>query len=470
MSRDVTGSTSAERQREVIESYARMHDHTIVGWATDMDVSGSLSPWDTPEFGDWLRRPQEWDVVCAWKLDRFGRTLFELNDLFSWCLRSGHTLACVEDQIDLSTWTGRLVAAVIAGVAEGELEAIRTRNKASRKKLREIGRWHGGQPPYGYRKVGQKGAWYLEPDPDKVEIIEQMIEKVLDRKSLLSIAKDLNARKIPGPQGGQWHTPTVRRILLSRSTIGESLHKDGRPVIGEDGLPVQQAEPLIPIELWKRGKAAVEDRKRAPATEYGTGLLLHVVKCSFCEGWMYHFVKNKDGKLFRYWRCSQRTKDKSLCDSQHTIPAEQLEAQVEELFLDEIGDIERQERVYIDGDDTQAQLDQVKEAINRARKESDLGLYDGDEDSYAERMKLLVGRRKELEANPSEGPRWELRGLGETYREAWQRMDIQERRNLMISTGVQFWASTHPWYLRIHIPHDLMEQAVPGYKPHEVIA
>ncbi|MBW0015209.1 recombinase family protein, partial [Mycobacterium sp.] len=64
-------STSVERQREIITRWSQLHGHTIVGWAEDIDVSGKLSPFDTPQFGDWLKnRYPGFDGVVAWKLDR----------------------------------------------------------------------------------------------------------------------------------------------------------------------------------------------------------------------------------------------------------------------------------------------------------------------------------------------------------------------------------------------------------------
>jgi len=127
LSRLTEESTSAARQREIIEQWAKANDHEIVGWAEDVDVSGSVDPFDTPQLGGWLRRPDEWDILCAWKLDRVGRRAIPLNKLFGWTLENRKVLVCVSDNIDLSTWVGRLVANVIAGVAEGELEAIRER-------------------------------------------------------------------------------------------------------------------------------------------------------------------------------------------------------------------------------------------------------------------------------------------------------------------------------------------------------
>ncbi len=44
LSRMTEESTSAARQREIIEMWAKSNDHEIVGWAEDIDVSGSVDP------------------------------------------------------------------------------------------------------------------------------------------------------------------------------------------------------------------------------------------------------------------------------------------------------------------------------------------------------------------------------------------------------------------------------------------
>jgi hypothetical protein len=79
LSRSTKESTSIERQREIIQQWADANDYTVVGWAEDLDVSGSLDAFETPELGKWLSdRAPEWDIVAAWKLDRLdqiGRSL-----------------------------------------------------------------------------------------------------------------------------------------------------------------------------------------------------------------------------------------------------------------------------------------------------------------------------------------------------------------------------------------------------------
>lgn len=50
LSRLTDESTSAERQRELIEQWSAMNDHTVVGWAEDLDISGSVT---TPSKKTW---------------------------------------------------------------------------------------------------------------------------------------------------------------------------------------------------------------------------------------------------------------------------------------------------------------------------------------------------------------------------------------------------------------------------------
>jgi site-specific DNA recombinase len=93
LSRSTEESTSIERQREVIQQWADSGGHTVVGWAEDLDVSGAVDPFDTPALGEWLsRRAPDWDVLCAWKLDRLGRDAIRLNKLFGWAIDHGKTV------------------------------------------------------------------------------------------------------------------------------------------------------------------------------------------------------------------------------------------------------------------------------------------------------------------------------------------------------------------------------------------
>jgi site-specific DNA recombinase len=189
LSQDSRESTSVERQREVIESWASAHKHEVIGWASDVNISGSVRPFDTPGFAPWLdQRASDWDIVCVWKLDRLGRNAIQLSELFGWCQDRDKIVVSCSESIDLSTWAGRMLASVIAGLAEGELEAIRERTRASRDKLRSSARWPGGKPPYGYKAVPvDGGGWTLVEDQEAAEVIRRVVRGLLDGATLTAL-------------------------------------------------------------------------------------------------------------------------------------------------------------------------------------------------------------------------------------------------------------------------------------------
>ena len=58
---------------------------------------------------------------------------------------------CVEDGIDSSKDSGKLMISVLSAVAEIERENIRTQTMAGREQKACEGKWNGGFAPYGYR-------------------------------------------------------------------------------------------------------------------------------------------------------------------------------------------------------------------------------------------------------------------------------------------------------------------------------
>ena len=194
LSRSSEESTSVERQRELIETWAKANNHEIVAWAEDVGVSGAVSPFDTPALGPYLKEPasNDWDILVAWKLDRLARNSININKLFAWVTDNDKTLVSISENIDLSTWVGRMIANVIAGVAEGELEAIKERVTASKKKLRESGRWDGGRIPYGYRPSPiNTGGYTLEKDPETFPVLRRIIEDFINGKPIRVITDEL---------------------------------------------------------------------------------------------------------------------------------------------------------------------------------------------------------------------------------------------------------------------------------------
>src|SRR5690606_35240762 len=291
ISRDTEASTAIEGQRRDIERWAALHGHTIVGWAEDISVSGGVDPFETAGLGPWLDPDGDlfgkWDLVAAWKLDRLGRGLFDLVGLYEHLDKHGKSLACVLDNIDLSTSVGRFVFVILAGVAEMVREAIQTRIREPRPRTRVSGAYIGGFIPYGYRK--QKRAddnrWILVPDPEQAQIVNRIFDAVT-KQSVRSLCSDLNAEGIPAPKGGKWGPSTITAMVRSRHCLGYVLHR-GEVVRDESGRPVMR-EPLVTEELWRHANDSI-GKGRAPTKKNGNALLTSLATCDACGQPMFAF-------------------------------------------------------------------------------------------------------------------------------------------------------------------------------------
>ncbi len=340
----------------------------MVGWAQDIDVSGSVDPFDTPALGPWLNdRAPEFDIVACWKLDRLGRNAIQLSKLFGWAQAHDKIIVSCSESIDLSTWAGRMLASVIAGLAEGELEAIRERQRSSRSKLRESARWPGGKPPYAYRAVRRAdgAGWQLEVDPESSRVVRRIVDAVLDGTPITHIARQLNEDGVLIPaeyhrgkrNGGEWSATPLRNMLRSKALRGFAHHK-GETVCNDDGMPVRLAEPLVTDDEWTLIQAAFyktqEARRNARRSEASP--LAGLVVCYVCETTLHHDRTTARGHVYRYYRCPNQ------CGAM--IPAEELETRAAVAFLDEVGHEDEQDRVWVPGDDHESELREAIAALD----------------------------------------------------------------------------------------------------------
>ncbi len=137
------GQNIASQQRE------------IKRWLSGSGIDSDQVEWfvDTAT-GDNLQRPEfdrlqaaifqgEIETVVVWKLDRLSRSIRDgINVLADWCDR-GLRVVSITQQIDFTGATGKMLAAVLLGVAEMEQETRRERQAAGIAAAKERGTYQG---------------------------------------------------------------------------------------------------------------------------------------------------------------------------------------------------------------------------------------------------------------------------------------------------------------------------------------
>lgn len=338
-------STSPEVQEDKIKGWTALHDATLLGIAVDKDVSGkTVSPWDRPQLGEYLSRPQDFDVLVATKIDRVCRDATEFFRLIVWAKEHDISLVFILDGIDLSTPGGEIAAKILAVVAEWDWNRIRENTLDGQRKAISQGRFKGGVAPYGYRPIketreGITGTWLVVDEGLRPIVAELVCRVIAGGESVDSIADDLNERGVPAPadthrirsgrepKGERWSSSNIMRQLRSRNLVGEYATHDKSTIRDETGIPIAKAEPLISRTKFAELQSALDKiswTKAPNASEVST--YRSIVVCGVCGLTYYRAPSRGKGS----YRCS--SVDKGSSCGNRSIPESVIDEQLESSF------------------------------------------------------------------------------------------------------------------------------------------
>ena len=432
-------TTSPERQLKVCRDYITNRGWSEVGVAEDLDVSaGKYPPTERKALSAWLERHEEYDAIIFWRLDRLVRSVIDLSDLIRWSQKhSINLVSATESHFDLSTSMGRAIATMVAVFAEMELEAIKERTRQSYEHRVQIGNWPGGRVPYGYEafKRPDKG-WGLRPVPEQVKLIRELQDRILAGERPFALVAELNERGIPGPKGKRWRNRGLIRAITSPALLGYATTGDPPEILRDtDGSPIVRAAPVVDAERLSRVRETLDSYKTTrSAYRTSQGLLTGVLFCGVCEAPMYRKVS----KQHAYYRCSSAVYRKSC--GNRGVRQDFIEPLVEELILDDFGDVERFRRVWDSGDDPAQELAEVNaELEDLAGQLGSPAFRPGtpQRKTLELRIEKLAERQAALETRPRREAGYRYEPTGETFREWWDRTGLKDRNQYLRDTKVR---------------------------------
>jgi site-specific DNA recombinase len=453
LSRATDESTSPVRQNGRIDWWTGGNDAELVGVAEDLDVSGSVSPFDRDGLGPWLtdRPPHPWDVLVAWKLDRVSRNALDTLTLLKWLDERGKRLVCVDDGLDTATSMGRVLIQLAAIFAEMERSFIIERAQAGRLELRAQGRWPGGVPPFGYLASPiDGGGWALVPDADTAPLVREMARRVIDGASYLSVADWLTASGVPlrrpDAKHGKWAGTTVQRLLSSSVVRWGRLTSKGQTL-----EHIDYAEPLLDADTAALLDRAMRKRARNGAGRGPTKWLTGIVVCGACGASMYQDApRTVRGVTYAYYRCSSKTHRRAGC-TMPNIRSEVVEEYVEREFLSRAGGDELFERIDEPGVDHTAELEAVNGRIAKLAELFTAGVLDDSDADFTASLAVLKRRKAELSAAPTTVDVVALMPTGVTTYEVWEESDDQARRALLLDRQTRVFVDAEAPRLRMEL-------------------
>ncbi|WP_104183756.1 recombinase family protein [Mycobacterium avium] len=456
--------TSHLSQRSKGEAYAESQGWEVLGAFEDLDVSAiKLSPWERPDLREWLGdRAEEWDALIFAKTDRVFRSAADCVRLAEWCKEHRKILVLVDDGIRLDYFNPEeskdafagamskvfLILASVFAEIEGQRFIQRARDRVAF--LRDTDRWGYGTPPYGFQTAPHpsgKGKTLVH-DPEAQRVIKDAAKRFLAGTSLTRIAKDFNEEGIPTGRGGRWVTSTVRRVLSHPGMQGLKTYK-GKVVLDGNGEPVHVGPPSFDGRTWDRLQQELAQRASEPRTRrHSTNPLLGVIKCAWCDANLAQRTHVSKGREYRYYACGRQPK---ACPGV-SMPALDAEKLVEDEFLRYHRDRRIKARVWRNGSDHSAELEQTKLTIESLREDRAMGLFTTPEDQlmFRQQMKALIAKRDSLEKMPIVRAGWAEVETDQTYGEVWPTATVEEKRKMLTDAGVTL-TVTSPRQRHLHV-------------------
>lgn len=309
-----------DRQIDKCKSLVKLREWDIVEIFEDNDVSASKPRGPGTAWARMLEAASndEFDVLVAVNLDRLIRNQKDLLTLIE--LNKGITT--IEQDIDLTTPAGKMTATVLTAMAEFEVK-----RKAERLIRANDFRAKHGIPTSGRRVYGwEKDRITLIESEAK--IVREMTQAVISGKSIHSIVRDLNSRKIPTVTGKTWSSIQVKRVLLRERNAGQLVRYG---VVQEKSTikPIvsQKDYELVVALLQKPGRGETKGPK--PEINWLGGLMT----CGVCGNPMWAKNVTAKGVRKRNYMCSTRVTRAHNDEKRHvTIDAILAESKME-LFL-----------------------------------------------------------------------------------------------------------------------------------------
>lgn len=349
-----TESNSISNQREIINSYARKNQITMIKEYVDDGYSGAN--FDRPNFKEMIKAAydRKFNTIIVKDLSRFGRDYIEAGKYIQRIFpENGIRFISVNDNYDSKSADindTHLILPIKNFINDSYCRDISNKVKSSQKIKREKGDFISAFAPYGYKK-SEENKNKLVIDKEISDIIKNIFDMKLLGYSSKAIADELNHLGVLTPRkykesqgfkcngfqntkGGNWSAKTVNRIIENEVYIGNTLqgksvtlsYKNKKQIEKEkeEWIRVENThEAIISKEVFTIAntmlKRDLNNSRGKDKIDIFTGMLF----CKECgSSLIRRTVKYKKREEILFYICSKYNKEKSC--TRHSIKEETL--------------------------------------------------------------------------------------------------------------------------------------------------
>jgi DNA invertase Pin-like site-specific DNA recombinase len=305
-------------QREQIEGWAKIHGAVVGEIFEELDQSGARS--DRPMLIAALERVesgQSQGIVVA-KLDRFGRSLVDGLANIDRIAAAGGIFVSVQDGLDLSTPTGKLVLRIMFSMAEWELDRVRANWETAKARAVARGVHICGLVPVGYRR-GAGGR--LKVDERAAAAVAEVFRRRGDGASIVALIEFLNASGLRTTRGSSCFVESsVIGMLANRVYLGEA--KSG------SNVNASAHAAIVDPASWQQAQRPTRFHSAKRAS-----LLGGVLRCGSCRLKMFTEAPIHSPTASRVsYRCPGRS-SAGPCPAPAMVRGDEIEGLVEEFVF-----------------------------------------------------------------------------------------------------------------------------------------
>jgi DNA invertase Pin-like site-specific DNA recombinase len=343
--RQADSGMSIEDQKSRLTAHCREKGWSIAGVYEDPGYSAKTMrrPGLTRLLADAERKPRQFDLVLAMDSSRVSRVTINFLTIHGLLAKHSIRLTCLDLPDDMGP-EGKLIATVLASVAELDNARRAERVQQVMETNAINGYWNGGHPPFGYRAVAivvdgkSRTRKHLEIDPKEAETVRRVFDLYLKGESSvgrmgvgkiaekLSISNDLTRSDKP------WSVQAINDILRDATYIGQHRYHLHHLESGAEkntqvrDVVVMPCPAIVDIDVFKRVQAKLDaanpDMQSGRLTN-GSLMVTGLLHCAAC-GAMMHIVTAKGGR-YRYYVCGHRHRTKRIGCDMSTSPLQMVE-------------------------------------------------------------------------------------------------------------------------------------------------
>ena len=425
-SRAAEGSTTHEQQERQARDFARSQGLTVGRVLKDPTKSTSATL-NRPVLQEALRRVQEGEsagVVVAY-LSRGSRDTRQGLELLDMITRAGGVVYA-PNLPDYTTADGRMLTtiqfAIDAGYRDRKGEELEQRKRESIENKIPV----NSRAAVGLRKRPDKR---LEHHQRTAPIIRDVFERRARGEGPTALAEYLESNGVKTSQGSRiWSKQAVYGLI--QNPVYKGLLRYGR----DDRYTNPDAvEPIVDAATWQAAQHPNGPRLAVAKSGESSWLLTGILRCQSCRYAMQGTTTSRGKRIYRCTRRDCPTRPRTRID------ADVIEAAAVEAFWRLTDDLEAEGTR-----DTAGELAGLESALERAeRLLAQLDNADA-QDALGERyLSVFRGRREERDRIAEALGRAQAEASKdgmpdvETLRGVWDRMGVQDRRELL---GLRFHA------------------------------